>query len=101
MTAILTPAMRLLLQAEREHARIPSGDVDIAVRQRQSAVVIPAIHGIAARIDLIAGRPIESIEHRVSRLASAREARPTLLAAFRERTALGREPSFISFEASL
>jgi hypothetical protein len=54
--------------------------IHAAAGQTQTAIVVPTINELFARIDLFAGRGIQRIEHRVCGIEPSRESSPWLLA---------------------
>jgi hypothetical protein len=74
----------LLFQTKGEHPGVVGTDTDIASGERDSAVVIPTVHGIATCIEFVAGGRVERIEHGVGCVAAARVALAGLLSAFLE-----------------
>src|SRR5437868_5185482 len=67
------PYQLLFFHAKRVHPIVVRAHIDSPVREREAAVVIPTVDGSAARIEGIAGRGIEDVEHGLGRLVAAGE----------------------------
>src|SRR5882762_1916862 len=58
----------LFLYPECINIRVEGRHEDAATRNRDAAEVRPGGHGVAARIQLLAGRAVEGVEHRIANM---------------------------------